>query len=109
MQKSTFKIAKMDCPSEEQVIRMKLADITNINSLDFDIANRKLVVFHTGKYDEIFQRLDTLKLDTSLLESIAAGEVVLPENHAQERKLLWQVLGINLFFFVLESISGIVA
>jgi cation transport ATPase len=109
MQKSTFKIAKMDCPSEEQMIRMKLADITNINSLDFDIANRKLVVFHTGKYDEIFQRLDTLKFDTSLVESIDAGEVVLPENHAQERKLLWQVLGINLFFFVLESISGIVA
>jgi Co/Zn/Cd efflux system component len=109
MQKSTFKIAKMDCPSEEQMIRMKLADLTNINSMDFDIPNRKLVVFHTGKYDEIFQRLDTLKFDTSLLESIDAGEVVLPENHAQERKLLWQVLGINLFFFVLESISGIVA
>jgi Co/Zn/Cd efflux system component len=67
------------------------------------------LLFHTGKYDEIFQRLDTLKFDTSLLESIDAGEVVLPENHAQERKLLWQVLGINLFFFVLESISGIVA
>jgi Co/Zn/Cd efflux system component len=109
MQKSTFKIAKMDCPSEEQMIRMKLAELTNINSLDFDIANRKLVVFHTGKYDEIFQRLDTLKFDTSLFESIDAGEVVSPENHAQERKLLWQVLGINLFFFVLESISGIVA
>lgn len=109
MQKSTFKIAKMDCPSEEQMIRMKLADLTNINSLDFDIANRKLVVFHAGKYDEIFQRLDNLKFDTSLLESIDAGEVVSPENHAQERKLLWQVLGINLFFFVLESISGIVA
>ncbi|MDY3530320.1 cation transporter, partial [Riemerella anatipestifer] len=36
MQKTTFKISKMDCPSEEQMIRMKLADLTNINSLDFD-------------------------------------------------------------------------
>jgi Co/Zn/Cd efflux system component len=109
MQKSTFKIAKMDCPSEEQMIRMKLADLTNINSMDFDIPNRKLVVIHTGKYDEIFQRLDTLKFDTSLLESIDAGEGVSQENNVHERKLLWQVLGINLFFFVLESISGIVA
>ncbi|MFN4886477.1 MAG: cation transporter, partial [Bacteroidota bacterium] len=55
MKKTTFKISKMDCPSEEQMIRMKLADLTNINSLDFDIANRKLTVFHTDNHDQIFQ------------------------------------------------------
>ena len=51
----------MDCPSEEQMIRMKLADLTNINSLDFDIPNRQLTVFHTDNHDQIFQRLDNLK------------------------------------------------
>ncbi|MFN8417046.1 MAG: cation transporter [Cytophagaceae bacterium] len=64
MQKTTFKISKMDCPSEEQMIRMKLADLTNINSLDFDIANRQLTVYHTDSHDQIFQRLDNLKFDT---------------------------------------------
>ena len=70
MQKTTFKIAKMDCPSEEQIIRMKLNDLTNIQSLEFDIPNRQLTVFHSDNYDKIFQRLDNLKFDTSLVESI---------------------------------------
>ena len=71
MQKTTFKVSKMECPSEEQMIRMKLADLTNINSLVFDIANRKLTVFHTGNHDQIFQRLDNLKFDTSLIDSVS--------------------------------------
>ena len=38
----------MDCPSEENLIRMKLVGISNIKNLDFDIPNRKLTVFHSG-------------------------------------------------------------
>lgn len=57
MQKTSFKISKMDCPSEEQMIRMKLADLNNIYSLDFDIANRKLIVFHTENYDPFYNNL----------------------------------------------------
>ena len=57
----------MDCPSEEQMIRMKLDDLTNIQSLEFDIPNRLLHVFHIDNNEQIFQRLDTLKFDTSIL------------------------------------------
>ena len=100
----------MDCPSEEQMIRMKLTDLTNINSMDFDIPNRKLTVFHTGNYDQIFQRLDNLKFDTSLIESVSADNYkTSSDNTDRERKLLWQVLGINFFFFVLELITGFIS
>ena len=100
MLKTTFKISKMDCPSEEQMIRMKLADLKNINSLDFDIPNRLLTVFHTDNHDQIFQRLDNLKFDTSLIDSVTADNYsVATDNTDQERKLLWQVLAINFFFF----------
>lgn len=99
----------MDCPSEEQMIRMKLADLTNINSLDFDIPNRQLTVFHTDNYDQIFQRLDNLKFDTSLINSISADNFTTTDNSATERKLLWQVLAINFFFFTLELITGFIA
>ncbi len=110
MQKTTFKIAKMDCPSEEQMIRMKLADLQNINSLDFNIPERKLVVYHSGQYEPILQRLDTLKFDTSLVETVASAnpEVTTGKNEL-ERKLLWQVLGINFFFFALEMLTGFLA
>lgn len=99
----------MDCPSEEQMIRMKLDDLTNIKSLDFDIPNRQLTVFHTDNYDQIFQRLDNLKFDTSIIDSKAADNFTVTNNPAAERKLLWQVLSINFFFFALELISGFIS
>ena len=99
----------MDCPSEEQMIRMKLADLTNINSLDFDIANRQLTVFHTDNHDQIFQRLDNLKFDTSLIESVSTDNYSTTDNTDQERKLLWQVLAINFFFFAFELTTGFIS
>jgi Co/Zn/Cd efflux system component len=109
MQKTTFKISKMDCPSEEQMIRMKLADLANIYSLEFDIPNRRLTVYHKDSYDQISQRLETLKFDTSLLESIPSDNYTAINNTDQEKKLLWQVLTINLLFFVLEMITGFIS
>ena len=109
MQKTTFKISKMDCPSEEQMIRMKLADLTNIYSLEFDIPNRRLTVYHKENYDQISERLETLKFDTSLLESIPSDDYTAINNTDQEKKLLWQVLTINLLFFVLEMITGFIS
>lgn len=100
----------MDCPSEEQMIRMKLADLTNIKSLDFDIPNRRLTVFHSDKHDNIFQRLEDLKFDTSLIDSVPADNYSRKtDNIDRERKLLWQVLAINFFFFALELTTGFIA
>jgi Co/Zn/Cd efflux system component len=110
MRKTTLKISKMDCPSEEQMIRMKLADLTNISSLDFDIPNRQLTVFHTDHYDQIFQRLDTLGFDTSISDSILVDNYTVPtSNTDQERKLLWQVLTMNFFLFALELTTGFIS
>lgn len=111
MQKTTFKIAKMDCPSEEQMIRMRLADLATIRSLDFDIPNRQLTVFHTEGHEPIFERLDSLAFDTTLMGS-ELSEMLPPHSSdegVRERKLLWQVLAINFFFFVLELGTGFVA
>ena len=46
MNKSTFIVSQMDCPSEEQMIRMKLESYAQVKYLDFDIPNRKLEVYH---------------------------------------------------------------
>lgn len=118
MNKTTFNIAKMDCPSEEQMIRMKLADIDTIVSLDFDIAGRRLDVVHTGEHQPILARLETLNFDTTWVESVpydgananADGtQDKAQNNNSNQRKLLWQVLAINLLFFVLEMATGLVS
>ena len=69
MLKTTFKISKMDCPSEERMIRMKLEGLANIQSLQFDIPSRKLEVWHTDSYDEILAALDTLQFDTTFVSA----------------------------------------
>ena len=113
MYRSLFRIAKMDCPSEEALIRLKLGDLPDIHALDFDIANRRLTVCHHGDYRPVLQRLDSLNLDVSLLESTEIAETETAgqatSSPAAERKLLWQVLAVNLFFFVLEAATGILA
>ncbi len=102
MYKTIYRISKMDCPSEEQMIRMKLDGIDNIQDLEFDIANRKLIVIHTGTQDEIFKRLDTLKFDTKHLETNTILGFIKKDTNV-DAILLWKVLSINLFFFILES------
>ena len=68
MKQSTFKISKMDCPSEENLIRMKLSDVSSIAHLDFDIPNRELTVFHKGDLEQIDQHLVELNLGSELID-----------------------------------------
>ena len=104
IQKTTFNISKMDCPSEENLIRLKLEELSNIKSLQFDIATRKLEVYHTDSYETILSALDSLKLDANFVDSVSADSLIPVET--QDRKLLWLVLSINFFFFVLEMLTG---
>lgn len=100
----------MDCPSEEHMIRMKLADMDAILTLDFDVAERRLTVYHSGPQQPIQQQLDSLNLDTSLTETLETEEVQQPaDNSRREIKLLWQVLAINAICFVLELLTGFVS
>lgn len=109
MQKTTFHVSKMDCPSEEQMIRLKLEGLTDITSMRFDIPNRKLDIYHAGNHEPIFKALDDLHLGASFVESNAADDFSLTDTTAEERKLLWQVLVINFFFFALEMLTGFIS
>tara|TARA_R110002049_G_scaffold34583_6_gene112711 strand:+ start:1913 stop:2710 length:798 start_codon:yes stop_codon:yes gene_type:complete len=107
MKKTTFKITQMDCPSEEQMIRMKLEGLENIKHLDFDIPNRKLEVIHSAESSEILDCLAGLKLGTVFTseEKVEDYEVV-TNSETNERKMLWAVLIINFAFFIIEMLYG---
>ncbi|HME44697.1 MAG TPA: cation transporter [Syntrophorhabdales bacterium] len=109
MQKTIFSIPKMDCPSEERMIRMRLERLTTIQSLQFDLSGRTLEVCHTGGYDNLLGALENLKLDAKVVSSEEADLVSTKEACRQESRVLWQVLAINFFFFVLEMLTGFLA
>jgi Co/Zn/Cd efflux system component len=109
MRKTIFNISKMDCPSEERMIRMKLEGLSNIQSLEFDIPARTLGVCHTDSYEGIFAALDSLKLDTRFVSSEETASAGMKESHRQESRVLRQVLAINFFFFALEILTGFIA
>ena len=98
----------MDCPSEENLIRLKLEEFASIEKLDFNIEKRELTVFHNDVDREILKSLDELSLDTELVKTDDTDEKVVSDNKLQS-KLLWQVLIINFAFFVLEMTFGIVS
>lgn len=102
--KTIFRIEKMDCPSEEQLIRMRLQEFSNIQALDFDLEERRLVVFHTGNSDDIFAALHSLNLGSKQVESVQSDSSI--PNKIDDRKLLWIVFTINFSFFILEMLAG---
>ncbi len=98
----------MDCPSEEQMIRMKLDGMQEIRSLEFNIPERELHVVHEGSSDPILKSLDTLNLGTTV-SRVEESENNPSSHDSIQRKTLWMVLGINAGFFVLELIAGLIA
>ena len=108
MEKTIFEIAKMDCPSEENLIRMKLDGISSIVNLEFDIPNRKLTVFHSGQIDQIEKSVLELNLNGKKISTEQTDQTEFKEN-VNQKKLLWTVLGINFAFFLIEMTTGLIS
>ena len=108
MNETVFEIAKMDCPSEENLIRTKLDGISSIANLDFDITNRKLTVFHSGQIDQIEKSVLELNLGGKKISTEQTDQTEFKET-VNQKKLLWTVLGINFAFFLIEMTTGIIS
>lgn len=108
MQRTIFEISKMDCPSEENLIRLKLEEISVIKNLDFDIPNRLLTVFHDGQLEQIESLITDLNLGSNKLSTDESEQLEF-EEHGKQRKLLWTVLAINFGFFVVEMTTGLIS
>lgn len=96
----------MDCPSEENLIRLKLQSFTSIKSLEFDIPNRKLVVFHIENIEPIDLAIQELNLASTKLSTEITVQTEFEEVKNQKR-ILWIVLIINFAFFIIEMTTGL--
>ncbi len=109
MTKTVFFIKAMDCPAEEQMIRMVLDANPSVARLEFDLENRRLAVLHTGGLDSIKAAIDSLDFGVELLATEAYTGDVAKEASTADKKLLWTVLLINFGVFAIEIIAGLIA
>lgn len=111
MRRTTFNVSKMDCPSEERLIRMKLDGVSVIKQMYFDIPNKKLAIIHDGNPDEILQLLHPLNFDTTLFDSIDTVALVdqAITGHDEESRVLKTLLLLNGGMFFVELAAGIYA
>jgi Co/Zn/Cd efflux system component len=113
MNKSVFSVPKMDCPSEERMVRLAVDGEPNLQGLSFDLANRQLTVLHVGAIDAIAAKLMALGLGAQLLRTDSADDSAVPPVHSQtpeaEARTLCILLGINGAMFVVELGVGIAA
>lgn len=99
---------KMDCPSEENLIRMKLSNFSIIK-LEFDLEKRQLFVYHENEIDLIEKSLEELDLGSKKISTSETEETVDTEDANKQRSLLWTVLIINFGFFIIEMVTGLVS
>ena len=110
--KTRYHIRKMDCPSEENLIRMALGALPQVQQLQFFLQDRQLDVVHQGSPDTITQRLEALNLGAAFqcsapFQADPTASVENSKADADERKLLQQLLTINAVMFVTELIVGV--
>jgi Co/Zn/Cd efflux system component len=100
----------MDCASEENLIRLKLAENDNVKHLDFDIAQRKLFIYHKEDLESISKDLASLGLGEQWIHSEDSDiDLEVANENKKQFKLLWIVLGINLAFFGIEMTTGLIS
>ena len=93
-QTTKLSIAKMDCPTEETLIRNKLGTVAGVADLDFNLMQRTLSVRHANQVlpDVLVARqalgFEAQVMDTAEAASPSASPVTTPTN--------WWPLGISL-------------
>lgn len=106
--KSTYHIEQMDCPSDEQMIRLNIEPFESVLGLSFDIPERTVHVIHQGNAEIITQAIAELGLG-SRFESSEKVEEYANEGQIAQKQILWWVLGINASFFVIEMGFGLLS
>lgn len=113
MNKSVFTVPKMDCPSEERMVRLAIEGEPHLHGLSFDFGARQLEVFHAGEIGDIAPKLIALGLGARLVSTDPVDEspATVPQGATPEAeaRTLQILLGINGAMFVAELGVGIAA
>ncbi|MEO5340923.1 MAG: cadmium-translocating P-type ATPase [Magnetococcus sp. MYC-9] len=99
-ERMVFRIDKMDCPVEEQLIRKRLSHATGVLQLDFNLMQNRLIVWHQGSSRQQIEA-----------ELQAIGLPAAPEQNEDDPDSLsvQRAPSISLQNWILIGISGLTA
>lgn len=104
---SRFRVAKMDCAAEEQLVRMAVDDLDGIDTVAIDLDAREVAIEHALDPSVVAEALHSLDLDTTHLDD--EGETLVAADGRRERQALIIALVINAGFFVAELTVGLIS
>lgn len=107
MKETIFSVKKMDCPCEENLIKMKFAKFNHIKEIKADFIKRELKVIHEEEEAVLQKALGELNLDSGHISTTTFSGSI--KEQKQDKKLLWQILIINFVFFIIEMIYGVLS
>lgn len=115
MQKTLLSVPKMDCPSEEKLIRMALNGASSVKSLSFDLAKREMTVVHEGDAIPVLRLLEPLNFGAKVVRTDAHAPLEGDADDFEatgapgEARVLKVLLAINALMFVVEITLGWIA
>lgn len=106
LRETSFAVPKMDCPSEERMIRVALDGVAGVRGITCELSQRTVRVQHEGPRDEIAARLGALGLGASVLETVDASEPIELPDAKREGRTLRVLLAVNGVMFVAELVAA---
>ena len=90
---SRFRVERMDCAAEEQLVRIRLAQVDSVAHVGIDLSTRQVIVEHAADTAAVVAALHSLDLDTHHLGD--GGAPTPRSDPRRERVGLVIALGIN--------------
>jgi Co/Zn/Cd efflux system component len=106
---SRFRIDGMDCSAEEQLVRMRLAQLDGVTGVGVDLPSRVVTVEHTLDAATVAAALDALDLDSSHVDDGGRIAPLADHDPRRERTGLAIAFAINAAFLVAEVVFGAIS
>lgn len=98
---TVFSVPKMDCPSEERLVRMALEKSALISNIAFDLTARTVTVTHLDSVPNLLELLEPLRYAAREIETreaetneLSSDQFMSATDQAESKALYW-LLGIN--------------
>lgn len=90
----SFRIENMDCPTEEALIRSKLAGVSQVEKLEFNLVQRRLAVWHSGPVSQIEEALKSIGMQATAIDNVPGQRTAPTTLPTQNKQFISLLLGL---------------